>query len=159
MSQVMRFLSWRVALLGYLVGVLLVARAGAAAADIQGPWASFGDTGEPTGYVRILKRGAEYYGLIEGGVSGNDAERRCDACSGAKHGRRMIGLEILWGIRRSDDGYTDGTILDPFVGKEYNVRLSLSSDGSKLDVFLAVPLLGRSQKWTRAAEPPNGALR
>ena len=79
----------------------------------------------------------------------------CKECSGARHDARVIGMEILWGVRRSGDEWNGGEILDPETGSTYRVTLRPAPDGRTLDVrgFIGFSLLGRTQVWERAAAP------
>ncbi len=122
-----------------------------AAPGIEGLWASFDDRGKPTGYVRIAKRGDEYYGVIERGLPGDDPARVCEACRGPQQGKKMLGLEIISGVRLVADEFGGGRIVDPFSGNDYRVRLTASPDGAQLQVrgFVGVEVFGRTQTWTR----------
>jgi len=67
--------------------------------------------------------------------------------------RRLIGLRILSGLRRSrrdPDVWEGGTIYDPTSGRTYDARVAVEND-DRLDVrgYLGVPLLGRSSRWLR----------
>jgi uncharacterized protein (DUF2147 family) len=136
-----------------VVASIVVSMAGAARAapGIEGLWASSDDQGKPTGYVRIAKRGDEYYGVIERGLPGDDPARLCEACRGALQGRKMLGLEIISGVRQLAEEYGGGRIVDPFSGNDYRVRLTPSPDGARLQVrgYLGVEIFGRTQTWTR----------
>jgi uncharacterized protein (DUF2147 family) len=54
-------------------------------------------------------------------------------------------------VRRSQDGYSAGEILDPDEGRVYKCRIVLSEGGQKLEVrgYIGIPLFGRSQTWIR----------
>jgi uncharacterized protein (DUF2147 family) len=60
-------------------------------------------------------------------------------------------MTIMWGVRRDDDVWDGGHILDPSDGKVYKVKLTLKDGGAKLDVhaYIGFALLGRSQVWER----------
>ena len=47
--------------------------------------------------------------------------------------------------------FEGGDILDPNNGKVYKSKMKLVDNGAKLDVrgYIGVPLLGRTQSWTR----------
>jgi uncharacterized protein (DUF2147 family) len=63
----------------------------------------------------------------------------------------VIGMTILWGIRKQGDEYQSGEILDPETGKIYRASIRLEDGGQRLDVrgFIGFSLIGRSQIWTR----------
>lgn len=81
----------------------------------------------------------------------------CTPCTGALHDAPVEGLTILWGVRRVDDRWSGGTILDPMTGRTYRVELQLKDGGHRLDVrgYLGTPLLGRTQVWLRQAGPDS----
>lgn len=137
---------------GLLLGAWLSAGVAAAQrAPIDGLWLSYDDQGRPTGTVRIGQRGGEYFGVIASGLPGDDPQRRCTACPGQLREHAMVGLQIIQGLRRDGEQYVGGRILDPFIGREYQVRLSPSEDGMRLEVrgFVGLELLGRTQVWRR----------
>ena len=63
----------------------------------------------------------------------------------------MIGLRILWDLKKDDDGWSGGRILDPDNGKVYKCSIAVEHDGKKLRVrgFIGFSLLGRTQFWLR----------
>ena len=65
--------------------------------------------------------------------------------------RMVEGLEILRGLRRSEDGtWVDGRIYDPASGYTYDCRLALAGDDRlRLRGYVGVPLIGRTTTWTR----------
>jgi len=63
----------------------------------------------------------------------------------------LIGLRILWHLKKDDDGWSGGRILDPDNGKVYKCTIAMEQDGKKLKVrgFIGFSLLGRTQYWLR----------
>jgi len=78
-------------------------------------------------------------------------ELKCDLCEGSLKNAPTIGLRILWDLRKDDDQWVDGLILDPENGKTYKCFIELQDGGKKLKVrgFLGVSLIGRTQYWHR----------
>ena len=76
---------------------------------------------------------------------------RCTQCDGERHNQPIEGMTIMWGVRKDDDVWDGGHILDPKSGKVYKVKLTLEDGGRKLDVhgYIGFALLGRSQTWVR----------
>ena len=60
-------------------------------------------------------------------------------------------MTILWGLKKDDNEWSGGQILDPSKGKIYKVTLKLVDGGKKLDVhgYIGISLIGRSQEWVR----------
>jgi uncharacterized protein (DUF2147 family) len=63
----------------------------------------------------------------------------------------VVGLRILWDMKKDGDGWSGGMILDPETGKTYRCLLSLADGGMKLKVrgYLGLSVLGRTQYWHR----------
>ena len=143
-----------------LAAIALFAFAAPAFAQTQhaspaGLWQTFDDdTHAPKALVEI----AEHAGVLSGKIvklfpaPGGDPDPRCANCPGQRHDQSVLGMTILWNFRRDGDHWDGGEILDPESGDEYRATLRLRDGGGKLDVhgYIGIPLLGRSQVWTRA---------
>jgi len=133
-----------------------VAHASARDASPVGTWLTFDDdTHAPKALVRI----EDHAGMVSGRVvklfpaQGDDPDPRCADCRGERRDRPVLGMTILWNFRRDGDGWVGGEILDPESGDIYRATLHPRDDGATLVVhgYIGIPLLGRSQIWTRAA--------
>lgn len=119
-----------------------------------GLWKSIDDdTGKPSALIRITEIAGEFRGRIvkifpDPGEPDNSI---CNLCEGKLKDQPVIGLIILYGMRREGGEYTGGQILDPDNGVLYRCRMVLSEDGSKLNIrgYVGVPMLGRTQIWLR----------
>ena len=130
---------------------------GQAAPSPAGEWHSFGDDGSrPRGVVRITENGGVFTGVIVRSlVPGEDPDKRCTRCTGARKEQRLNGMAIVTGMRASDAAageFSGGEILDPDSGAVYRSSMRLSADGRRLSVrgYIGIPLFGRSQEWLRA---------
>ena len=66
--------------------------------------------------------------------------------------RKLKDVVIMWNLRFEDGEYVDGYCYNPRDGNTYRVKFKLlSATRLKLRGYLAVPLLGQTQEWTRAA--------
>lgn len=141
------------------IAALLFAAAPALAQDAAptGTWQTFDDdTHAPKALVEI----ADQAGVLSGRIvklytaPGDDPDPRCADCTGAQQGQRVLGMTILWNFRRDGDGWDGGEVLDPESGDVYRATLHLRDGGKTLDVhgYIGIPLLGRSQVWTRVAD-------
>ena len=119
-----------------------------------GLWETVSDrTGQPDGRVQIVESGGEFVGTVVA-VYSPPAEKPdplCERCNGEQKDKPVIGMAFLRGVRRSAEGYAAGEILDPNDGKVYSCMLELLEDGRKLAVrgYIGIPMLGRTQVWTR----------
>jgi uncharacterized protein (DUF2147 family) len=119
-----------------------------------GLWQTIDDhTGKPRGLVRIVEANGEYRGRVEKTFPkpGEDPDPKCEKCAGARYNQPVIGMTILWGLRKQGEEYAGGEILDPEDGKIYRARMRLEDGGKKLDVrgYIGFSLFGRSQIWVR----------
>jgi uncharacterized protein (DUF2147 family) len=65
--------------------------------------------------------------------------------------RTLKGIVIMWHLRFEDGEYVDGYCYNPRDGKTYRVKFKLlSATQLRLRGYLAIPLLGQTQEWTRA---------
>jgi uncharacterized protein (DUF2147 family) len=119
-----------------------------------GLWQTVSDrTGQPDGLVRIVEINGEYIGTVVAVFSppAPDSHTLRELCQGELKDKPVVGMIILRGVRRSQDGYSTGQILDPDEGEVYKCRIALFDSGHKLDVrgYIGIPLFGRSQTWVR----------
>jgi uncharacterized protein (DUF2147 family) len=117
-------------------------------------WKTIDDeTGKPKALVRIAESNGEFKGTIEKlfRPADQDQNPKCTKCEDARKDQPIIGMTILTGMRKEDDEYTGGRILDPNNGKVYKSKMSLADDGKKLKLrgYIGVPMLGRTQVWLR----------
>lgn len=139
-----------------VAGALLAAAIGAyaQAASPVGIWQTVDDhTGQPKALVQIAEDSdGTLSGKVIKGLGPNDQPgRRCTACTDARKDQPILGMTIIDGMKRTDDGWDDGHILDPENGKVYSSKMHLEDGGRKLVVrgYIGVSLLGRSQTWNR----------
>ena len=73
-------------------------------------------------------------------------------------GRPIQGLKLIDGFQPDGSNVWAGaTIYNPEDGKTYTCKATLSKDGRTLKVrgYVGVPMLGRTQTWTRVASPQS----
>jgi uncharacterized protein (DUF2147 family) len=141
------------------LAVILCGPALAAAQDLTpaGRWVTVDDnTGKDRSVVLITEKDGVLTGIIEKLIldPGEDPAPKCDKCEGAKKDQPVIGLEILWNLKKDDDEWSGGKILDPENGKSYKCWIQVIDEGRRLKVrgFIGISLLGRTQYWKKARE-------
>ena len=119
-----------------------------------GRWKTVDDaTGKVKSIVVVWEKDTRLYGKIEKLVDldPNDPDPRCTRCEGALKDRRLVGLRILWDLKKNGDEWSGGKILDPDNGRAYRCSMGVEIGGKKLKVrgFIGLSLLGRTQHWLR----------
>jgi uncharacterized protein (DUF2147 family) len=132
----------------------LVCRSLADTVSPAGLWRTIDDkTGKERSLIRIVDNGGTLEGKVEKifDLPGDDPSHICKKCEGDRKDKPVIGMTILWGLKKSGDDYSGGEILDPNNGKIYRSKLQLLEGGKKLEVrgYIGVSLFGRSQTWLR----------
>jgi uncharacterized protein (DUF2147 family) len=118
-----------------------------------GLWKTIDDkTGKERALVRITESGGVFTGKIEK-LLAPDAkpDAKCDQCTDSRKDQPVVGMTIMRNVKKNDEIYDGGDILDANNGKVYRVRLTLAGDNKKLDVrgYVGTPMLGRTQAWYR----------
>lgn len=116
-----------------------------------GLWKAFNEQGRPTGYIRITEQDGVLRGVVERGLPTDNEDKRCTACRDQRKDQRLLGMEIISGVRRNGENYEGGEILEPFSGNVYRAKLTPLENGEKLKVrgYAGFSLFGRTQIWTR----------
>lgn len=71
--------------------------------------------------------------------------------------RPVLGLEILTGFHWDGKRWVDGEVYDPVSGNTYRATVTPESrDRLWLRGYVGVPLLGRTEVWTRVQGLPEG---
>ncbi len=133
------------------------ARAAEPAVDLSSPVGTWRTISDKDDLQRSLVQIWEHNGRLYGKITKvyprptDPKELKCELCEGSLKDAPTIGLRILWDLRKDDDQWVDGLILDPENGKTYKCFIELQDGGKKLKVrgFLGVSLLGRTQYWHR----------
>ena len=139
-------------------GMLLAAASSwsqAVSTSPAGLWRTVDDkTGEVRGTVRVFEANGLIYGRIEQIIDPKAIGQVCDKCTGDRHDKPILGLEVIRGVHPDgSNSWTGGEILDPETGDTYRVSLRLEDGGRKLVVRGSIlgGMIGRSQTWIRAA--------
>lgn len=145
-------------LLGVLACLTTLGVTGLAYADMDSPtglWKTIDDkTGKERSFVRITENNGVYQGQIEklfNRQPDDDPDGLCRKCDGERKDKPLVGMTILWGLKKAGEQYAGGEILDPKNGKVYRAQIKVIQGGKKLEVrgYIGVSLFGRSQTWMR----------
>jgi uncharacterized protein (DUF2147 family) len=122
--------------------------------SIEGKWKTIDDeSGKPRSVVEIYQKDdGLYYGKITEIFAGpdEDPDPICDNCpkDDPRYMKPVLGMEIIKEMKYDDaDGeYSDGVILDPEDGNEYDCKLWMDETGN-LRVRGYVAFFYRTQTW------------
>lgn len=118
-----------------------------------GKWKTIDDNGKPTGVIEIWEEKDILYGKIIETFKKpeNNKPKLCEKCEGALKNAPILGLRIIWDMKKDGSEWNGGRILDPDNGKIYRSKMSLLGDGRELEVrgYIGFSFIGRSQVWKR----------
>jgi uncharacterized protein (DUF2147 family) len=120
-----------------------------------GRWTTIDDeTKKPKSVITIYEEGGKLFGKIEKlyREPNEDQNPVCDKCQGTLKNQPILGMVIMRDLKKDDDEWSGGTILDPANGKTYKCKIAVEDGGKKLKVrgYIGMSLLGRTQHWVRA---------
>ncbi len=120
-----------------------------------GRWTTIDDeTKQPKSVITLYEEGGKVFGKIEKLFRAPNEEQNpvCDKCEGALKNQPIIGMVILRDLKKDDDEWSGGTILDPGNGKTYKCKIAVEDGGKKLKVrgYIGLSIIGRTQHWVRA---------
>lgn len=126
---------------------------GSHAQDVIGKWKTIDDnSGEEKSVVEIFENGGKIYGKVIRifTKAGDDPDPVCNNCpeDDGRYQKKIIGMEIIRGLKKTGDAYEGGDILDPEAGKIYRCRIWV--EGSELKVRGYWGPFFRTQTWKRA---------
>jgi len=137
------------------LGLLLFLLAGAAAAHADGAAAPTGRwlTASRSLEIEIAPCGKALCGTVVRVLS--DKPMSPDAAAPAeKPAAPALGLEVLRDFVPDGAGRWSGRIYDRFNGKTYDCLMTIAAaDRLQVRPYLVLPLFGKTQIWTRLAEP------
>ena len=141
-------------LIAVFVGLLCASVVRGQGLSPAGRWRTVDDrNGQVKSIVVIDEANGEFRGRVDKIFSppAPKANPVCEKCTGDKKGKPVLGMEIMWGLRKSGDEYTGGRVMDPEDGKIYKCKLRLIEGGKKLELrgYVGFSLIGRTQTWVR----------
>ncbi len=132
-------------ILGIFISVFVFAQGND---PVVGKWKTVDDeSGEAKSIVEIFKKSdGKYYGKITQLLIKPENDK-CVNCKDDRKNKPLLGLEIIRGLSKSGDEFTNGTITDPKNGKTYKCTITRSGDKLNVRGYVGFSLLGRTQVW------------
>ena len=129
---------------------MLMPLAAAFAQDVTGRW----KLEEASAIVEVYRNGDVYNGKIVWLQNPTEADGSPAVDSNnpdkALRSRKLIGLNMLSGLKKNDGEYSGGKIYDPGNGKTYNCSMKVEGDVLKVRGSLDKKgLIGRTMDWFR----------
>ena len=122
------------------------------AQTIFGKWNTTNDeTGEVDSVIEIYEKDGKAFAKI---IEIKDETRQdavCDLCEGENKNKPLLGLNIMTGLKKDGDEWSDGEIVDPRNGKVYSCYITLVNENKlKIRGYVGFSLLGKTKYWKRA---------
>lgn len=118
---------------------------------VTGTWVSIDDeTGVEKSEITLYESEGKLYGKVKRLLLPEDQGKLCVNCKGAEKNKPIEGLVIVKGLSKDGETWTDGKIMDPANGKNYDCTISLENSNTlKVRGYLGFSFLGRTQTWKR----------
>ena len=87
--------------------------------SVLGKWKTVDESGEEKSIVEIFERNEKVYGKIVKILTTEDPDPVCEQCpeDDPLFGKKIVGMEIIKDLKKVEDEYSQGSILDPQDGK------------------------------------------
>ncbi len=137
--------------------------AAAAEPTAAGLWQKTED-GKPVVWVLIVEHnGAVFEGAFAKMFPkpGEKSDHVCDKCEDDRKDKPLLGLSFIRDMKRKSTlEYEGGNILDPRDGSIYHALMSVSEDGQTLHLrgYIGIPMLGKTEDWTRVPDKEIATL-
>ena len=120
-------------------------------ADLNSPagdWRTIDDkTGEAKSIITLWEENGMLYGKIAEILNPAKKAAVCSECEGALKDQPIVGMRIIWGLKKDGDEWAQGKILDPSSGEIYKSKIKLSDTGNQA-----------GGAWPISAFPGSGVL-
>jgi len=120
--------------------------------DVFGKWKTIDDvTGKAKGIIEIYEDNGKVFGRIIDIIDTRvPKDSRCFKCTGKRKNKPFIGMVFIENLKKHENEYSGGRVLDPNNGKEYRCYISLEeTDKLKIRGYVGFSLFGRTQYWYR----------
>ncbi|MDG1147324.1 MAG: DUF2147 domain-containing protein [Crocinitomicaceae bacterium] len=118
-----------------------------------GKWVTIDDeTNKKKSIVNLYKEDGKLYGkiLYLFPREGREDDPKCDKCDDDRKDQPIVGMQIVRNLDWDGSVWKNGTIVDPKIGKVYNLKMWLNPKNKKeLNVRGFVGPFYRTQTWVR----------
>ena len=143
--------NWMNTIKNLILVVFLFGLTSVYAQSVIGKWTTIDDdTGKEKSVVEIYQYKDKVYGKVIQILDKAEQNKLCDMCTGVNKNQPIKGIVIIQDLKKDDDTWEGGTILDPETGKVYKCYISLDGENRlKVRGYIGFSLLGRTQYWNR----------
>ncbi len=126
---------------------------GLTAQSCEGLWKVILDkSNEPACIMQLYQKEGLLYGRMRKILKSDtkQADPKCVNCTDDRYNQRVIGMDLIRGLKRRGDLWSGGKLLDPHTGRQYKCYLELlEPDRLKVRGYVGFSLIGRTQYWHR----------
>ncbi len=105
------------------------------------------DKGKERFQVEIFEKDGVYYGKIVK-LTSLPENALCTKCKKERKDKPLMGMLMLWNLKREAGRYVEGKIYDVEAGKEYKCSIAQITP-DRLKITASVLFLSESHYWTR----------
>lgn len=118
-----------------------------------GLWRTYDLQHRPRSIVKMYIVNGKLLGIIADVLPPQTANSVCSTCKGKWHNKKLIGLPIIWGLKKENNKWVNGKVLNIDNGKVYSCFLRVSNDNSTLyfSPYVGLPIFGRTINWVRVS--------
>ena len=121
------------------------------AQTIFGKWYNKDETGKIDSVIEVYEKDGKAFAKIIEIKNPKRQNAVCDLCEGENKGKKILGLNILAGLKKDGSEWSEGTILDPRNGKIYTCYIELINPKKlKIRGYIGFSLFGKTAYWERA---------
>lgn len=125
----------------------------AADASITGVWSmpilKGKDKGKERLQVEIFEKSGAYYGKIVKLAPGVPADALCTKCKKDRKDKPLMGMLVLWDLKKEAGRYVEGAVYDVDEGKDYRCTATVVSQDKLKITACILSLICESHYWTR----------
>jgi len=121
------------------------------AQDVLGKWENRNEEGVVNSIIEVYEKDGKIYGKVDRIMREEDRDRLCTECEGDFKNKPVEGMEIMQGLVKDGEEYSDGTIVDPKTGKEYRCKIWIDEEEPDvLNIRGYIALFYQTRTWQRA---------
>ena len=137
-------------IIGCMTGMMTGMMTGQLTGQVTGMWKITDEHSRvEKSIVEIYEKDNMYRGRVVS-ILPTSKRTHCDACEGELKGKPLVGMDILYDLKKTEHGGEEGTILNPANGNTYSCYIELVEPNKlKLRGYLGWPAFGKTMYYNR----------